>query len=64
MLGSTHSRSKSPAHLLRVLLLALLFPGGRRGIAGGIARTILYLLIAMVLVFLLLWGVLDATSHG
>ena len=64
MRSSTPSRNKSPAHLLRAFLLTLLFPGGRRGIAGGIARTILYLLIAMVLVFLLLWGVLDATSHG
>ena len=64
MLGNAHSKSESPAHLLRARLLALLFPGGRRGIAGGIARTFLYLLIAMVLVFLLLWGVLDATSRG
>ena len=64
MLGSTHSRNKSPARLLRALLLTLLFPGGRGGFLAGVWRTILYLLIAMVLVFLLLWGVLDATSHG
>ena len=62
MVNRAHSKTKSPAHLLRGFLLTLLLPGGRRGIAGGIARTILYLLIAMVLVFLLLWGILDSTT--
>ena len=49
-------------HVLRAFLLTLLFPGGRRGFLAGVWRTILYLVIAMVLVFLLLWGILVSTA--
>ncbi len=62
MLDSTHSKTRSPGHLLRKFLLTLLFPGGGRGIVASVARTILYLVVAMVLVFLLLWGILDSTT--
>jgi len=63
MRGSDHSKIKAPANLARVFLLALLFPGGRRGMLGSLARTILYLLIAMVLVFLIFWAVVDSTTR-
>ena len=62
MLDKDRARTGSPARVFRALLLTVLFPGGRRGFLQGVARTILYLLLAMVLVFLLLWGILESTT--
>ena len=62
MLDKDRARSGAPGHVLRTLPLTLLFPGGGRGFVRGVARTILYLLLAMVLVFLLIWGILESTT--
>ena len=63
MHSSASWKAGSPFHLVRTLLLTLLLPRGNRGILGVVARTILYLVVAMLLVFLILWGVIDATSR-
>ena len=62
MLDKDRARIGSPAQILRALLLTFLFPGSRRGFVQGVVRTILYLLLAVVLVFLLLWGILESTT--
>ena len=63
MHDGTNWKAGSPFHLVRMLCLTLFLPRGNRGILGGVARTVLYLVVAILLVFLVFWGVIDATSR-